>query len=150
MFKRKNLRTSPTCTPCRWSLSRCVCHWKDDRQALDWLCFQLATGKMPFSDLSDSNVIVMISKGKRPPIPRRFDAPGTSKAVWKVAKKCWQDKARERPEANEVLQNLENILNLGACTHQICTSEPLELIMDWSRRRTANPFSIKTSVARPI
>ena len=88
---------------------------------------------MPFSDFTDPNVTVMISKGKRPPMPRRFDAPGISKAVWKVAKKCWHDRARERPEVNEVLQNLENILNSGVYAHKMCTHESSELIKEWSR-----------------
>jgi hypothetical protein len=28
--------------------------------------------------------------------------------VWKVAEKCWNEKASERPEVEEVLQDLED------------------------------------------
>ena len=83
---------------------------------------------MPFPDFTDPNVTVMISRGKRPPTPRRFDAPGTSKAVWKVAKKCWHERARDRPEIDEVLHDLEKVLNPGVCTRKACTCEPWELI----------------------
>jgi len=84
-----------------------------DVYSLSMVIVELVTGRMPFPDFTDSNVTVLISKGKRPPTPRRFDAPGTSKAVWKVAKKCWDDRARDRPEVDEVLHDLEKILNPG-------------------------------------
>ena len=81
---------------------------------------QLATGMMPFPEKTDPSVMIMISKGKRPPKSRHFDAPGMTPAVWKIAKKCWHEKARERPEVNVVLQDLENLANLnpGVCIYQ--------------------------------
>jgi hypothetical protein len=71
---------------------------------------------MPFHGISDITVSVMVSRGERPPKPQQFDAPGISPAVWKVAKTCWQKRAGERPEAKEVLRDLEKIANLGRCT----------------------------------
>lgn len=98
------------------------------RSAADGSCFQLATGRMPFPDFTDSNVTVLISKGKRPSKPRRFEALGMTPGVWKVAKKCWNDKAKERPEVNDVLQNLQKIAKIGVCTHDACSCSPWELI----------------------
>jgi hypothetical protein len=82
-------------------------------------CFQLATGKAPFPESTDVSVTVMVTKGKRPPKPLNFDAPGMSSAIWKIAKKCWHQKAKERPEINVILKHLENLVNLGpgVCTH---------------------------------
>ena len=90
--------------------------------------FQLVTGRMPFPEFTDPNVTIMISKGKRPPKPRHFDAPGIAPGVWKVAEKCWHEKAKERPEVDAVLQYLESIANTGGCTHEACTCTPWELI----------------------
>ena len=83
---------------------------------------------MPFPEFTDPNVTILISKGKRPSKPRRFEAPGMTPAVWKVAKKCWHEKARERPEVNAVLQSLENMANIGGCTHEACSCLPWEVI----------------------
>ena len=94
----------------------------------DYFCSQLATGKMPFPESTDPNVTILISKGKRPSKPRRFDAPGMTPAVWKIAKKCWHEKAKERPEVNSVLQYLENMANTGGCTHTACSCLEWELI----------------------
>jgi len=91
---------------------------------------QLATGKMPFPEMTDPNVTITISKGRRPPKPRRFEAPGMTSKVWKVAKTCWHEKAKERPEVNDVLHNLERIANAGVCTHKACLCSPWELIDD--------------------
>ena len=73
---------------------------------------------MPFPEYTDHNVIVMISKGERPPKPRKFDAPGMSHAVWKVAQKCWNERAGERPKVAAVLQSLEALANPGVCAHK--------------------------------
>lgn len=54
----------------------------------------------------------MVSRGKRPQKPRDFDAPGTSKAVWKVAEKCWHNDASKRPEVREVLGTSIRLLTL--------------------------------------
>jgi hypothetical protein len=94
----------------------------------DHFGFQLVTGRMPFPEFTDPNVTVLISKGKRPPKPRNFDAPGITPAVWKIAKKCWHEKAKERPEVDAVLRYLEDIANTGGCTHEACSCSPWELI----------------------
>jgi hypothetical protein len=93
------------------------------RPCSDCFRLQLATGMMPFPGKMDPSVMIMISKGKRPPKPRHFDAPGITPAVWKIAKKCWHEKANERPEVNTVLQDLENLANPtpGVCIHETCS-----------------------------
>ena len=83
------------------------------------LPFQLATGKMPFPGYSDHNIPIMILKGRRPPKPAHFEAPGITPAVWKIAEKCWHQKAKERPEAKVVLECLENLASPGECTHEM-------------------------------
>lgn len=79
---------------------------------------QLTTGKKPFPDYTDPHVLVL--KGKRPSIPTRFEAPGMTAMVWKIAKKCWNPKANERPEVNTVLQYLENLADPGMYTREAC------------------------------
>jgi hypothetical protein len=78
---------------------------------------------MPFPEDTDPNVTIMIAKGKRPPKPRRFDAPGITPAVWKIAKRCWHERANERPEVNAVLQDLENLAKPapGVYIHETCS-----------------------------
>ena len=80
---------------------------------------QLVTGKMPFPEFTNPNVSTLISKGRRPPKPLRFQAPGITPAVWKIAEKCWHQKANERPEVNAILQHLEGLANPGTCAHEV-------------------------------
>jgi serine/threonine protein kinase len=97
-------------------LSGSVIRSSSDRSRL-----QLATGEMPFPEFTDPNVTILIARGKRPPKPRNFDAPGITPAVWKIARKCWHEKAKERPEVNVVLKHLENLASPGPgmCTYPI-------------------------------
>ena len=62
----------------------------------------------------------MVLQGKRPPEPepRHFETLQTTPAVWKLAEQCWHQNANERPEANAILECLENPADLGACAHE--------------------------------
>jgi len=94
----------------------------------DHFPLQLATGKIPFPNYTPHSVSILISKGKRPSKPTRFKAPGITLVVWKIAGKCWHQKAKERPEAKVILQCLEDLANPGECTHETCSFLPRELI----------------------
>ena len=69
------------------------------------------------------NVLIAVSKGKRPPKPLRFEAPGMTPAVWRIAERCWHQKATVRPDAKAVLQYLENLANPGMCSQDMFLSE---------------------------
>ena len=72
--------------------------------------FQLVTGEVPFSEhSSESSILLLVLKGKRPAKPRSIVAPGMNTAVWKIAKKCWNGKPNKRPEVGTVLRYLEDI-----------------------------------------
>ncbi|KAF9647956.1 kinase-like protein [Thelephora ganbajun] len=100
---------------------------KSDIYSLSMVIVELVTGKIPFPDSSDPRVIIMISKGNRPPKPLQFDAPGMTPAVWKIAQKCWHQKAMERPEVKVVLQYLECPPNHGMCVHRVCSCPEREI-----------------------
>ena len=52
------------------------------------LRLQLATGQMPFPERTDYVVVVTVLQGKRPRKPSRFEIPGITLAVWKLAIIC--------------------------------------------------------------
>ena len=81
------------------------------------------TGKVPFAEHTDQNIVVMVAKGKRPSKPRSFEAPGMSSEVWKIAAKCWNENADKRPEASVVLRLLESLRKSGVCTDELSRAE---------------------------
>ncbi|KAF9646872.1 kinase-like protein [Thelephora ganbajun] len=86
---------------------------KSDVYSLSMVIVELVTGNMPFPDLDDPDVITTVCVGGRPSKSLRSGAPGITPAVWKIAQKCWNQKANKRLEVNAVLQNLERIANPG-------------------------------------
>ena len=129
----KDVKRKPTNKSDMYSLSMvivevCIPCGSMEYPGSDRFPLQLATGHMPFPDHTDHNVTLMISKGKRPSKPSRFEAPGMTAGVWKIAKKCWSEKAKERLEADAVLQRLQSVNKNGGCTHEACSCLPWELI----------------------
>lgn len=80
---------------------------KSDVYALSMVIVELYSGKIPFPDRPDPTVIIMVSKGDRPPKPASADVLGLTPAVWGLTKKCWHKKAAKRPGTSEILDHLE-------------------------------------------
>lgn len=85
-----------------------------DIYSLSMVIVELVTGKVPFPEYTDQNVIVMIAKGERPSKPHSFDAPGMNSEVWRIAQKCWNEKANKRPQTHEVLLLLDPLIIPGS------------------------------------
>ncbi|KAF9642298.1 kinase-like protein [Thelephora ganbajun] len=86
---------------------------RSDVFSLSMVIVELVTGKRPFHDIGDFVAKDWISRGERPPKPRPFDATEMAPEVWKIAQECWHQEANERPEANAVLRDLENLAKPG-------------------------------------
>ena len=78
------------------------------------------TGEVPFPKRGEYEVATMVSNGKRPSKPRRFNATGMTPAVWKIAEKCWRQKAEKRPEVSTVLKYLEDLAKPGMYAREAC------------------------------
>ena len=72
----------------------------------DRLLCKVFTGKLPFPDVSDINVQLMVMKGKRPPKPADASKLGLSSATWKLVEKCWNKKRDKRPEIQYIALRL--------------------------------------------
>jgi hypothetical protein len=99
--------------PCQWSLLRYVYSQVYGHPHPDIFYLQLATGQVPFYGSPNQNVLTMVTSGKRPQRPRRFNAPGITSAVWTVADKCWNQEAEERPDVRIVVDALKQIASAG-------------------------------------
>ncbi|KAF9642617.1 kinase-like protein [Thelephora ganbajun] len=81
---------------------------KSDIYALSMVIIELYTGNVPFACRQDPTVILMVTRGKRPPKPASAKALGLTPAVWELAKRCWHKKPAKRPDTPEILAHLEN------------------------------------------
>lgn len=85
----------------------------------DRFCLKLVTGKAPFPECTDQNVIFMIAEDKRPVKPRCFGAPGMTPEVWEVAQNCWNKKPSGRLEIDSVIKSLEPLTKSGVFTDEL-------------------------------
>ncbi|KAF9651826.1 kinase-like protein [Thelephora ganbajun] len=81
---------------------------KSDVYALSMVIIELYTGNLPFADRQDPTVILMVTRGERPPEPVSAEALGLTPAVWELTKRCWHKKPAKRPNTSDILAHLEN------------------------------------------
>ena len=66
---------------------------------------KIYTGHVPFHEIArDSRVMKKVLEGSRPPRPA--DTSLLSDEIWKVIEMCWNQKPRDRPSAESVIEQL--------------------------------------------
>ena len=80
---------------------------------------KLFTGKVPFPNAINVQVVVLMSRQERPPRPAGGEALGLVPALWKLTEECWSQNPERRPDIDNVLRRFQDI---GECTDQISPS----------------------------
>jgi len=79
-------------------------------------CLKVFTGKYPFPNATNVNVVLIIAKGERPPKPPGGEALGLGPALWKLTEECWNQNPEKRPDIANVLRRFNTIVDAGLCT----------------------------------
>ena len=74
---------------------------------LSYVLIQVFSGKVPFHEVAYLAVTAAILNGKRPSRPNH---PSFHDALWNLTQKCWNDSAKNRPEMNNVTEELKGML----------------------------------------
>ncbi|KAG5637384.1 hypothetical protein H0H81_004761 [Sphagnurus paluster] len=74
------------------------------------VCYEIFTGNMPFSNISDSGVILRVTSGKRPSRPLdtspAWHSWGLTEYIWQLMEECWVTNPKERPTTDQLLLRL--------------------------------------------
>jgi len=91
-------------------------------QTLKWSpwYFKVFTGKIPFPKSTNVRVVIMISKGERPPRPPGSESLGLGSMVWKLTEECWNQSPEKRPDATSALQRFQAIVDIGLWSVEQC------------------------------
>ena len=95
-----------TCSRLQWSYTR----YRGDESSecqLSYVLIQVFSGKVPFHEVAYLAVTAAILNGKRPSRPNH---PSFHDALWNLTQKCWNDSAKNRPEMNNVTEELKGML----------------------------------------
>jgi len=77
---------------------------KADVYSYGMILWELITREMPFDDTETFTIPVLVTKGKRPKIPK-----ATPKDWTKLVKKCWEQKPEKRPTFPQILHILDGM-----------------------------------------
>ena len=68
------------------------------------------TGAAPFSGLNIPTIIFNIMDGQR---PKRPTHPSFTDCLWKLVQECWKQESRDRPQMDQVVQQLSVFSPIG-------------------------------------
>ena len=72
--------------------------------AFAMFAIEVFTGKIPFEERKNEAVVLRISEGSRPKMPRNAQAVGLTAEVWGILRSCWQQNPKKRPTMQEVVR----------------------------------------------
>jgi serine/threonine protein kinase len=75
--------------------------------------FKVFTGQIPFPNAINVNVIIMISRGERPPKPLGCEPLGLGPTVWRLTEECWSQNPGRRPDVTSILRRFQAIIDTG-------------------------------------
>lgn len=83
------------------------------------LCLKVFTGKVPFPNAINVQVVIMMSRGDRPSRPSGGEALGLTTALWRLTEECWSQNPERRPDIDNVLRRFQGIGDAGECTDRL-------------------------------
>jgi len=95
--------------PRKFGLDRGVPSKEADVYALGMTVYQVLTGKWPFHPKRESEVMLAVMSGERPPRPENAEEVGMTEIMWNLLRECWEEDTTKRPSILNVLGRFCNI-----------------------------------------
>ena len=78
--------------------------------AFGMLAVEVFTGKVPFEEQKNEAVVLLISRGGRPEMPRNSQEVGLTAEMWSVIQSCWQQNPKKRLTMQEVVRRWKSFV----------------------------------------
>ncbi|KAK1222921.1 hypothetical protein PQX77_014198 [Marasmius sp. AFHP31] len=101
----------------------CVSSRESDVYAYACVCYEIFTGRVPFSELSDPAVIFAVLIERQHP-SRPIDLPGLTDTMWSLMMSCWYAEPSSRPTMADVIAGLRPINSGGLSEASSLASDP--------------------------
>ncbi|KAK7438607.1 hypothetical protein VKT23_017941 [Stygiomarasmius scandens] len=117
---------------------------KTDVYAFGCVCFELYTGRSPFSEFAhDTAVMLKVVKGERPKRPTGENE--MEDELWDVVDRCWKQEHQERQTAAELVECIGNIVEPDSRLQQ-----PEPLVIDPDNVPQANEGQEESKELHPL
>ena len=80
--------------------------------AFGMFAVEVFTGKIPFEEQKNETVVLRISQGGRPEMPRNAQAVGLTVEMWNILETCWQQNPKKRPTMQEVVRKWQMFVGI--------------------------------------
>ena len=108
--------------------------------AFAMLVIEVFTGKIPFEGQKNEAVVLRISQGGRPEMPKNAQEIGLTDEMWKLLESCWLQNPKKRPTMEEVVRIWEKIVENDNNNGVIECVKITLIVRTWS----SAPFSNST------
>ena len=87
---------------------------------------EVFTGKIPFGEQKNEDVVINILAGARPKMPGNAQDVGLTGEMWKLLEDCWHQNPKKRPAMKEVVKRLQKFVEGNTVTECVQTSSYVE------------------------
>ena len=92
--------------PAKFGLSKEVPSKEADVYVFGMTVYQVLTGKWPFFPRRETEVMLAVVSGERPPKPENAEGTGMTEVVWELLRECWREDRTTRPSISNILKIL--------------------------------------------
>ena len=96
-------------SPDRFNLDNSRPTRESDCYALGMVIYEVLSGRVPFSQLGDVNVMLKVIEGERPERPGGVEGAWFSDNLWRILGLCWSMQPKGRPSVDVVLHSLKQV-----------------------------------------
>lgn len=82
---------------------------ESDCYELGMVIYEVLSGMVPYAELNDTAVLMVVLNGERPKKPEGEEGAWFTVGLWKMLEDCWKPKPSDRPNLGAVLQCLQEV-----------------------------------------
>ena len=95
--------------PAKFGLNKEIPSKEADIYAFGMTVYQVLVGKRPFFPRVETEIVLAVISGERPPKPKNAEGTEMTEVMWDLLRECWREDRAARPNISDILRRFHDI-----------------------------------------